>query len=1078
MPPKRNPAGAGVDDANDADGGEGERGLTFDQQMALLKLKQEHEERLKAMEGENLRLQRDIADLNTRAAQATHEAQLHQQQQPQRFDIFKASGILPVYDESEVELYLANFETLAEASKWPRDKWALVIQPKLTGKALKAVSRLTVNDVADYDKVRQAILDELELVPEVYKRKFRSSEKRMNESYADFAHFLTIQCDRWIKSEEVDCYDKLRQLVLREQFLSKVPQDVKVYLLDKDAKTVVDLARTADEFAAVHKNQSKQTGHISNRPNGSANYSRVNAKADSGANYNDKNGTRPRWLGQHNGQGYQGQQTRPMTNSNVECFNCRGPHFRKDCPRLKQEQASTVSFVTDFCNNQSRVDLNEYVVPVTVRNSAGSDIVLPCWRDTGALVSCLREGSVPQSCLSPTGETVSVIGVTSSDVIEVPQYKVTVDSDMVKGEIKVALTPRTFGMPSSSLPFLLGNDFGPKLSFGSAANVSAVLTRRQVKLQSDAVAKLESNVTEVGADAISIPVVQGQGEVKDKDVDNGVELTDAIESVRNLFEVTPSESEAGQASLDGLSCAKLSELQKQDVTLKDVFAKVSEQQGKYGGYYVHANGLLVHSVAMSEQEADSDRAHGSVRVVVPRGLREKVLQLAHAVPVSGHLGVGKTRQRVAPFFYWPGMLRDIRVYCQTCDVCQRNGKSKQLARVPMRLPPIIDKPFGRISIDIVGPLPITSRGNRFVLTVVDHSTRWVEAYAMPEHKSTDVVKALLDYLARYGIVDEILHDLGTDFTSELMQVVLKFYGVCQIQSSVAHPQTNTAVERFHGTLKSMIRALSHEHGIEWDDALPLLLFAYREVPVAEYGFSPYELVFGRYVRGPLSIVYDNWWESSEGQSSPHVVEYMLNLRDKLDIALETVHKRQAEAQADAKVWYDKKARCKEFKEGDLVLVYMPQPGKPLAMKYVGPYKVLKQTTPVDYLIEFPEGRKPRRVIHANLLKRYYVRSDQAGDVTLGLPLCSVSVAETAEQGAEDEPCLLHTPLPTDYGKVLREKTSHLAPTQAKQIIDLIDEYRCVVSDTPGLTNLYTHHISIKQGAKPVRLKPYRMAPKH
>ena len=91
---------------------------------------------------------------------------------------------------------------------------------------------------------------------------------------------------------------------------------------------------------------------------------------------------------------------------------------------------------------------------------------------------------------------------------------------------------------------------------------------------------------------------------------------------------------------------------------------------------------------------------------------------------------------------------------------------------------------------------------------------------MPEHKATDVVKALLDYFARYGIPDEILHDLGTDFTSELMHVVLTYYGVCQIKSSVAHPQTNAAVERFHCTLKSMIRALSYEHNIEWDEALP------------------------------------------------------------------------------------------------------------------------------------------------------------------------------------------------------------------------------------------------------------------
>ena len=84
------------------------------------------------------------------------------------------------------------------------------------------------------------------------------------------------------------------------------------------------------------------------------------------------------------------------------------------------------------------------------------------------------------------------------------------------------------------------------------------------------------------------------------------------------------------------------------------------------------------------------------------------------------------------------------------------------------------------------------------------------------------------------------------------------------------------------------------------------------------------------------------------------------------LLFEIVHKQQADAQVKSKVWYDKKARVKEYKEGNLVLVLMPQAGKPLPVKYVGPYRVIKQTTPVDYLIEFQEGRKTHKVIHANL----------------------------------------------------------------------------------------------------------------
>ena len=146
------------------------------------------------------------------------------------------------------------------------------------------------------------------------------------------------------------------------------------------------------------------------------------------------------------------------------------------------------------------------------------------------------------------------------------------------------------------------------------------------------------------------------------------------------------------------------------------------------------------------------------------------------------------------------ILRDIKNYCVTCDVCQRKNKTDKVNREPMKLTPIIGKAFSRISLDVAGPLVKSSRGNRFVLTIVDHGTRWVEAYPIADHKATTVVRSLLDFIARFIIPEEVLHDLGSDFMSELMQVILSFYGITQLKSSVTHPQTNTAVEHFHRTL--------------------------------------------------------------------------------------------------------------------------------------------------------------------------------------------------------------------------------------------------------------------------------------
>lgn len=116
----------------------------------------------------------------------------------------------------------------------------------------------------------------------------------------------------------------------------------------------------------------------------------------------------------------------------------------------------------------------------------------------------------------------------------------------------------------------------------------------------------------------------------------------------------------------------------------------------------------------------------------------------------------------------------------------------------------------------------------------------------------------------------------------------------------------------------MLKTYLSQYASDWDDALCFVLFAYREIPVSEYGFSPLELVFGRNMKGPLSLLFDSWWESGEGQASPHVVDYMLRLRGQLQCALDVIHEQQRQAQDKAKVWYDKRAKSVSYKEGDLV----------------------------------------------------------------------------------------------------------------------------------------------------------------
>ena len=112
------------------------------------------------------------------------------------------------------------------------------------------------------------------------------------------------------------------------------------------------------------------------------------------------------------------------------------------------------------------------------------------------------------------------------------------------------------------------------------------------------------------------------------------------------------------------------------------------------------------------------------QIVLPKRYRDQVIKLAHDLPLAGHLGREKTTQRILRCFYWPTLFQDVKQYCQSCTECQLYGGRK--GRAPLVPLLIIGDPFRRIAMDVVGPLPRTRRGNRFILVVSDYATCYPE----------------------------------------------------------------------------------------------------------------------------------------------------------------------------------------------------------------------------------------------------------------------------------------------------------------------------------------------------------------
>jgi len=333
-------------------------------------------------------------------------------------------------------------------------------------------------------------------------------------------------------------------------------------------------------------------------------------------------------------------------------------------------------------------------------------------------------------------------------------------------------------------------------------------------------------------------------------------------------------------------------LQQQDPSLLALYDLVESSPYPVSrAFFFMQDNILMHHEASRKQTQESNR------LVAPQSLREKLLHLAHDIPASGHLGVAKTKARLSPHFYWPHMSKHVIQYVRSCDICQRLGKGQKPRPAPLIPLPLVTEPFSRIAIDIVGPLPVCPKsGNRFILTILDLATHYPEAIPLPDHTAQRVATALAGVFSRFGFPNECLSDQGTDFMSQLMQIFMQDFKITQIRCSAWHPQSNGSCERFHGTLKSMIRSLTAAFKDAWDECLPWILFAYREIPMETLGFSPFEMLFGRSVRGPLALLKSAWKPTVIQNAKPNVIQYMLDLREKLknsqEIALNVLYKQK------------------------------------------------------------------------------------------------------------------------------------------------------------------------------------------
>lgn len=344
-------------------------------------------------------------------------------------------------------------------------------------------------------------------------------------------------------------------------------------------------------------------------------------------------------------------------------------------------------------------------------------------------------------------------------------------------------------------------------------------------------------------------------------------------------------------------------------------------------------------------------------------------------PWRGHLGREKTYATIRERFYRKGMKKDVAKYVQLCVSCSRRRPAA--GKAPIQMPRFAEEPFELVSMDVVGPLPITRQGHRYLLTIVDHLTRHAEAIPIEGQLATTIAHAFVQHVVwRFGAPRRLLTDQGRNFLSEVMRQVCNLLGIQRLRTTAYHPECNGVVERFHGTLIQMIRHFVRKDGKDWDRWVPFTLMAYRNTVHSATGFTPHFLLCGREMTLP-----GEEWTKPVRETGERTAEDQLGLRlsEARRIACDQIKNQWALRTKGC----NQRRRLKEFQPGDGVYLHHPVvPGGQAAKfhcPWTGPHGVMEKLSLVTYRLDLAGGGQT--VVHINRLKPSYEGGLSSGEET-------------------------------------------------------------------------------------------------
>jgi len=233
------------------------------------------------------------------------------------------------------------------------------------------------------------------------------------------------------------------------------------------------------------------------------------------------------------------------------------------------------------------------------------------------------------------------------------------------------------------------------------------------------------------------------------------------------------------------------------------------------------------------------------QIVVPERLRSRVLLSHHNAAVAGHPGVRRMYETLRKGYWWPTMIVSVYATVRACETCSRDRVQLVRHTNTLKLFPA-KRPLDDVAIDILGPLPKTTRGNLYIVVIMDRYSKLCRLESLSNVRASTLAKAFVEsWVFTYGPPRTLLSDNGKQFISKLFQDTCRVFGIANKYTTTYHPQANGQVERFNRTLASMLRNYVADDQAHWDEYLPAMAYAYNRCVHRATNTTPFELILTR-----------------------------------------------------------------------------------------------------------------------------------------------------------------------------------------------------------------------------------------